>query len=420
MEHGDWYHLDNVAKVFLAVHNKRDTRTMRVSCILKEDVDRELLQRALDETITIRPQFQVRIRRGLFWHYVEKTDAMPHVVEESGRPCPILYGKNYNGVLHYQVSFYKNRVNLDMFHALSDGTGAYHFLNILIENYLSYKYPDEMKDVVAQNGADADSLSIDGFKHFFDNTGTIIGEGKQKVKKAYQLRSRKLPYYQLQFFEVHLPASKVRQMAKDMKVGLTSYIGARMMMAIHKDMPVLSRKKPITVSMPVNLRNYYPSETTRNFFNSINVSRVFSGDESLEDIARGYDADLKRYLEPEYINKQMNHYELLERITFTRLVPLAIKQPVVRFFAKRNSKNVTCVLSNLGATKLPGEMEKHIEYYSAFCAADSFFMTTSTFGDDMVLGIAWPFVGTSVIKNFVRDFRKDGLEVKVAATEVVR
>lgn len=416
----EWYHLDNVAKVFLATHDKRDTRTLRVSCVLKENIDRDLLKKALASTIAIRPQFQVRIRRGIFWHYVETTDVKPNVIEEYGRPCPILYGKNYNGVLHYQVSYYNNRINFDLFHALSDGTGAYEFLNILVKFYLSYKYPGELDNVVVQNGADADSLLQDGFKQFYNKSASLVELDTKRPKKAFQIKGRHLPFYQLQFFEVHLPASKVRQMAKDMQVGLTSYIGARMMMAIQKSMPLASSKKPVTISMPVNLRNYYPSDTNRNFFNNIDISHVFKADETLESIAREYDAAMKTALEPDHIKHQMDHYELLENVVITRLVPLALKQPVVRFFAKKRSKTVSAVLSNLGAMKVPEEIQKYIQYYSAFCAADKLFMTSSTFGDDMVLGISWPYIGTSVIKNFVRGFQKEGIDVRVAATEVVR
>ena len=130
MSSENWYKVDNVAKVFLATHNERDTRSLRVSCTLKEPINPDLLQEALMATIKRRPLFQVRIRRGLFWHYLETTDVMPKVTEEHERPCPVLYGKNYTGSLHYSVTYFHNRINVELFHALSDGTGALEFLNI--------------------------------------------------------------------------------------------------------------------------------------------------------------------------------------------------------------------------------------------------------------------------------------------------
>ena len=88
----NWYRIDNVAKIFLATAGKRDTRSFRLSCTLKEDVDPELLQQAVLSAIEDRPQVQVRIRRGLFWHYLEDTDLLRTTVSVLSfmcrqRPC---------------------------------------------------------------------------------------------------------------------------------------------------------------------------------------------------------------------------------------------------------------------------------------------------------------------------------------------
>ena len=81
----NWYKVDNVSKVFLATLGKRDTRSFRLSCTLKEEIDPELLQQAVNSAIEDRPQVQVRIRRGIFWHYMEDTDLMPVVKQEDDR-----------------------------------------------------------------------------------------------------------------------------------------------------------------------------------------------------------------------------------------------------------------------------------------------------------------------------------------------
>ena len=107
MDNEVWYKVDNVAKVFLASYNKRDTRSFRVSCTLFEDIDEETLQEAVEKTIIERPQFQVLIRKGLFWHYMEATDTKPKVREEHTRPCPMLYGVEREGKLHYRVQLRK-------------------------------------------------------------------------------------------------------------------------------------------------------------------------------------------------------------------------------------------------------------------------------------------------------------------------
>lgn len=192
------------------------------------------------------------------------------------------------------------------------------------------------------------------------------------------------------------------------------------MMAIYDDMSALKRKQPITISMPVNLRNYYPSETSRNFFNNINISHIFTGDETLESLAKEYDAKLKNILQPEQIRRQMDHYQLIERLFFIRMVPLLIKQPVVKYFSKQENKRVSVVVSNLGIMKIPEEMQQYVKKYSAFCSHSELFMTICSYQDHMTLGITSGYRNTGVLKNFVRGFSKEGIPVQVQATEVVK
>ena len=109
-----------MSKVFLATVGKRDTRSFRLSCMLKEDIDPEILQEAVTSAIEDRPQMQVRIRRGIFWHYMEDTDLVPSVKQEEDRICPLLYVPSKT-MLHYQVTYFGRRINLDISHVLADG-----------------------------------------------------------------------------------------------------------------------------------------------------------------------------------------------------------------------------------------------------------------------------------------------------------
>ena len=415
MSSDNWYKVDNVAKVFLATAAKRDTRTLRVSCTLWEDIEPELLQEAVESAIQIRPQFQVRIRRGVFWHYMEDTDIQPVVEEEHGRVCPKLYAPG-RAMLHYKVTYYGNRINLDLFHAISDGTGALEFLNIIVLDYLKLKYLGRFEEVAIHSGASEDDLNQDSYKQFFGSMG-LKGSS---LKKAYHPSGLKLPYDQLQFFEVHMPTEQILPKAKALGVSLTSYIGARLMMAIKADMPPRKMKTPINVSMPVNLRNYYPSYTARNFFNNVNVTHVFDEEISFEDLVKEFDEKLKVNLSEENIKKQMDNFETMEYVAPVRAVPLFIKQWVVRYGSKVTDKKVSVVLSNLGVQKPPAEVVPLIENYSAFCSSSNLFSTMSSYNGELTLGITSPYSNTRVVKNLVRELAADGINIRVYATEVIR
>ncbi len=412
----NWYRIDNVAKVFLATVSKRDTRSFRVSCVLNEDIDPEILQKALLMAIQDRPQVQVRIRRGLFWHYMEDTDIMPEVSEESDRICPTLYVPA-KAMLHYKVTYFGKRINLDIFHALCDGTGGLEFLNIIVLHYLKLKFPGKYEDVALHSGASADDLSQDSYRQFFGKMGL---KGSSSVRPAYHPGGFKLPYDQLQFFEVHMPTAEILSKAKAAGVSLTSYLGAAWMLAVRDEMPARKRQRPVTVSLPVNLRNYYPSHTARNFFNNVNVTHVFDKDITLEELAAEFDASLKSQLTEESIKKQMDNYETMEYVAPVRAVPLFIKQLVVRHVTRLVDKKVTLVLSNLGVQRPPKEVEDEIANYNGFCSSNNLFSTIFSYKGDTTLGISSPYSNTGVVKNFVRGLAGSGVQITVYATEVVR
>ncbi len=414
-ENDNWYKLDNVSNVFLATVSKRDTKTLRVSCTLTEKIDEGLLQEAVLSAIQDRPQVQMRIRRGLFWHYMETTSISPVVTVEADRICPSLYVPA-KAMLHYRVTYFGNRINLDMFHALCDGTGALEFLNIIVLDYLKLRYPGQFDDVTVHSGASADDLSQDSYRQFFGNMSL---SGSTSFRKAFHPGSLKLAYDQLRFFEIHMPTAQILPKAKELGLSLTSYLGAAWMLAIRDQMPPRKRKLPVTIDLPVNLRNYFPSHTTRNFFNNVSVTHVFDKDISLEELAAEFDAALKARLSEENIKKQMDSFETMEFVAPIRAVPLFIKQIVVRHAKKLADRKVSMVFSNLGIRQVPQKLNDKIENYSAFCSSENLFSTMSSYNGDLMLGVSSPYMSTGVVKNLVRGFARRGIDITVYATEVI-
>ena len=416
MGSANWYKIDNVAKVFLATTGKRDTRSFRLSCMMKEDVDPELLQQAVNSAIEDRPQVQVRIRRGFFWHYMEDTDLMPVVKQEDDRICPLLYVPSRT-MLHYQVTYFGKRINLDISHVLADGTGAMEFLNIIVLEYLKRKHSGEFDDVTVHSGASEGDLSQDSYRQFFGSKNLSRGTAR---KKAFHPGGLKLPYHQLQFFEIHMPTSQILPKAKELKVSLTSYLGALWMLAIHDEMPPRKHQLPVTISLPVNLRNYFPSKTARNFFNSVNVTHVFDSEITVEELAAEFDESLKSQLTEENVKKQMDSFETMEYVAPVRVVPLFIKQWVVRHFTKKANRKVSMTFSNMGVQKPPKTLGERIENYSGFCSTNTIFSTMFGYGDQLTLGVSSAYMNTGVVKNFVRFLSASGVDITVCATEVIK
>ena len=141
-EYSNWRKLDNAALAFPLVSGKNDTRVFRFYCELKEEVNPKALQEALNQTIETLPTFLMVLRKGLFWHYLEPCNLQPIVKEEYKEPCSRLYIRDKKTLL-FEVTYYKKRINFEVFHVLTDGTGATEFLKELVSNYLYLAHQKE-------------------------------------------------------------------------------------------------------------------------------------------------------------------------------------------------------------------------------------------------------------------------------------
>ena len=65
-----WLKLDNAAKIYPAARRRNWNNMFRVSCTLKDEVDRDVLQEALIHVAPRFPSISVRLRRGVFWYYL--------------------------------------------------------------------------------------------------------------------------------------------------------------------------------------------------------------------------------------------------------------------------------------------------------------------------------------------------------------
>ena len=98
---------------------------------------------ALDQTIRQFPFFCAVLRKGLFWYYLEDLKIRPQVLPEYKPPCSEIYRGDHKDLL-FEITYFGRRVNLEIYHALADGTGALLFLRTLILYYLKEKYPDAL------------------------------------------------------------------------------------------------------------------------------------------------------------------------------------------------------------------------------------------------------------------------------------
>lgn len=409
----EWSKLDNAAKIFPPTSNEKDTKVFRFVCELKDEINPEILQEALDKTMPLFPFYKTVLRRGFFWYYFENADLVPRVSQEHKLPCSMLYHPGRRNLL-FEVTYYKNRINLEVFHALTDGTGALAFLKTLLYFYITTRYRDDFKDSLPVLDYDASltqKMDDSFLKHYTDNR---IPK-RVKITKAYRIQGRRFIDNRIKVIEGVMPVRDVLELAHKYDTTLTIYLTALFIKAIYEEMPARSRKYPVVLSVPVNLRTYFPSVTARNFFATINVKYDFgvSGDK-LEDIINEVKESFKRELTQEKLLEHMNKLSALEHNAFMRMVPLAVKDAVLRFANRLNDKQITATLSNIGKISVSPRLEPYIKLFNCFTGAKRPQIALCSFRDNLVISFSSPFAGTDIQKNFFRFLTEENVPVTVS------
>lgn len=405
-----WWTLDNAAKIFPSTSSSHNSKVFRFVCELQEPVDPAVLQTALDKTIERFPMYRSVMKRGWFWYYLEDSNLPVRVQPEDTPPCYPIYPSVRRSLL-FRVLYYRRRISLEVHHSLSDGTGAMKFLCALVYEYLLARYPENFARSFSElpHAASQWQKQMDSFQKYYEKPQK---RRKDRVPAAYRLRSRRLPRNRIAVLEGRMSLERVLACARERDVTLTELMTALFMRAIYEGMRVRDRRKPVVITVPVNLRNYFPSESDRNFFATLNVGYDFGGrEDSLDAVLEQVRHSFRTSLTQEHMRAHMNALCALEHNIPLRLVPLPIKDVVLRIANIIVSRKATASFSNVGRASMPAGMEKFIRFFSVYICAGVLQACSCSFNGQYVVSFASPFRTHEVERIFFRELTQLGLEV---------
>lgn len=407
-----WRSLDNAAKLFSAASSPKDTRVFRFYCELKEEVKEEILQEALNQTIQKYPVFLSVMRKGLFWHYLEKSELRPVVREEYKEPCSSLYVRDKKTLL-FEVTYYKKRINFEVFHALTDGTGATEFLRELVKNYLYLIHEEDLKPVELSNQyLTVKDQEDDSFSRYYDPD---FPRKKKKKIRAVQIKKGGKGYEELQINEASMSVKELLGIAREKKVSMSVLLTAAFICAIHEEMSRMQEKKPVILMVPVNLRKIFPSDSMLNFFGYIEPGYQFGGGkDSFEDVLEAVKLYFQENLSKEHMAGRMNELIAIEKHKILKWAPLELKNRCIRAGAKMAEQEVTAVLSNMSVVKMPEDYAQYIEKFGVYTSTNRTELCICSFQDTLSLGFTSRYDSTNIQRNFYRILKELGASVKVA------
>ncbi len=413
-----WFRLDTSGNLYPAVESLNYPGIFKFGITLKSEIKEDQLQKALYKTIKRFPTINVKLKRGLFWYYLEQNPKLPKLKPDVDYPCQRINFKKNNDFL-FQVLYKNKTISIEVFHALTDGFGALTFMKTLVAEYLKLSgisIPPELGVVDCSEQPNPEE-SENSFLRYYK------GRLKRQIKEppVFHISGTRLPQSVYKAISGKMPVSKLLEKSREQGVSITEYTTAVVVYALYKIQEKQSRllkRKAIRLSVPVNLRNYYPSKTLRNF--SLFIKPGINpdlGEYTFEEILHQIHHATRYELSEKYLSAALSANVSLEKNPAIRAVPLFIKNIMINFvFSNFGENKLSGTLSNLGRFEVPASMKEQITRFHVLLGANKINpvnCSVVSFGEDMYLTFSRTIQETELEHTVFTHFIKAGIPVTI-------
>ncbi len=419
-----WEKLDNTAHLFPAIAGEGMSNVYRLSVYLDEDIARDKLEEALAIVLPKFPVFNCRLRQGMFWYYFEENGKEPPPVEEENTyPCQYMR-ENRNRNYLFRVTYYKTRINLEAFHVLTDGTGALYFLKELTYQYLRLVHP-ELRERFGDGLSSETSLNTeDSFIKNYKKENFARG---YKSFRAYLLKGTRFPTGKMGILSGHMSAEEVLAAAKSHNATLNEYMVAAFIWSVYQScLKDSASDRPVTVAVPVNLRPYFGSVTSKNFF--VMVTAVFMPPKadhgkpgepqrrtvSFSDVVEAVKTSLKEQMTREHLESVIAYNVAGEQMMILRGIPLIFKNFGLRGVYNVHAKANTSTVTNLGQITVSPDYREYIRRFDVLLSrsrGQDLKMTLSTYEGALSATITSVLRDVELQRTFFRFLAAEGIKV---------
>ncbi len=399
----NWMKLDNAAKIYPAAKKRNWKALFRLSANLTEEIDPVILAKAQESTLGRFPGFALKLKRGLFWYYLEHNEGQPEIQEDDAYPCVHMDFKENKGFM-FRVLYYNRRIAVEIFHALTDGTGGLCFLKTLVAEYLRLKYGADIprdKEILDCRMAPAEDETEDAYLKYAKNIRRT-----RREPNAFFIKGTKESDGFVNVITGIIPVQDVISRAKEKNVSLTDYITAVLIKAVDKLQRAAvkneKRMKPVKICIPINLRRFYPTNTMRNFASYVNpgIDPKY-GTYSFDEVLTAVHHYMRSEVTEKLLNAKISTNVRSETRRMLRVTPLFIKNIAMKLtFNLVGDRKSSTSISNLGSVELPPQMAKYVTRLD--------FILGPLSRNRIVCG-ALSYQG-ELILNFVRTIKESALE----------
>ncbi|MCR4661897.1 MAG: hypothetical protein K5765_07895 [Clostridia bacterium] len=347
----EYFRLDNSAIVYQMVLTDNTQSLFRLGVILNEKIDPEILKEALDKALIRYPFFKTEIKNGFFRPYLIVNKRKPIVEEDTGSVLSLINFRTNNRYL-FRITYFENKINIDYFHVLCDGTGGMEFLKTIVYYYLELiNHPISNRNIRTNvDNYDINEEIEDAFDKYY--TPISIKEGTKAMLSgtAYPLRGACFHHFGLGLISMYVDTDSLLKVSREHNCTITEFISSLFILSILKKYqgykPI---DKKIIAFVPINMRKNLPSKTLGNFtlFSRVVVDSKIEQD--LDKIIEEVKSSFKVEKSMDLLQKKLSFTSFMTKNKILHFVPLIFKS-IVSAISKnvRTSTVQTFVISNLG------------------------------------------------------------------------
>ena len=408
----NWFTLDNAGIIYPSIREENWDFVFRVSALMKMPIDKDLLQKTIDELQPRFPSFFVSLRSGFFWNYFEENRRQLLVEEERNFPCSKFATKGSEHLI--RVLYYGNRISLECFHAIADGRSALKLLNSIVKHYLELSGVNFVNDSTILNYLDKPKREelVDSFSEYCDKSKKL----KHKEVKAYRIVGTEEEFGVVNSTIGVMSVANIKDIAKKYNAKLFEF-----MLAVLAEGIILrakrdgKTKKPVKLSIPADLRQFFESESLRNFSGYLNIELPVK-DYEFNELIETIRAELKK-ITKEYMQGFINSNVSMQQNYFIKLVPLFIKNLVIKLCFKAWGETYqTLAVSNVGVNVVPEEFSQYVERFEVNLGRPKYNSKSIgmiAYGDKLVCTFSSKIKENTTEKDFFTGLARRGVQLTI-------
>ncbi len=353
--------LDNAANIYPASLAKHYSSLFRLRLTFTEKIDKAVLSQALGNISNRFPTLRCRLKAGGFWWYLVPVDSALEIYGSA--PLKVFDFRDY-GEHIYRVIADGNCLILDVFHALTDGSGGKTIILTLAAEYCRLRYGAD----IPCGGDILDPAQPCPEDEIKDSFITVFGGRKGKLEKdvkAYHIEGQDVGHDGLQDTRMVIDLESLRLVCREYGCTITEFLTACLLDSlqyVHSLDRNPLKRNIVKVSVPVDLRPVYGCRALRNFSTYINLGIDLSHKRySLRGIIREVALRKKEGLLPQNMETKIAANVELEQNFIVGCIPLFIKKIIIDTICRNHGdKFISYTLSNLCKIELPEQMSCYI------------------------------------------------------------